>query len=792
MPSKKKSPQIAAAGSQQDVTTSVSNITSDVSEANSRAARRRALKERVARDLEMARTLLKRGWSIIPLKDRSKEPIPTWSSSSPPITFDNVHEFFGKEPRNIGVQLGDRSGGLVDVDSDSRWARQFFSKFLPESARCGRKSSPGSHRFYIASVDRALKLVDPIPMPTEHEKHEATHVELRIAGYTVCYGTHETTGEDIIWENDLEPVRVDGDWLKQQCRALAVTAMLKRHWPLPGGRHDAMAAVVGFLTRLGQADKMIAQYVTALNDDSSNKSERKHDWWATDSARRWEDDGRFYGIPTLLRVFPKVVVYRMLEWLDVGISRDVLEMNETYAMVWVGSIVVVLKESYDEVLGRNTTTFIHDSDMRAWHANRKVNINEGDEDAKPKYLNLYDYWKQSPYRREYKGVVFAPGEDISDYYNLWTGWNVEPSSTATCERYLQHLREVICGGNEEYSNWLIAWMADAVQHPNTKPGTAIILRGSEGVGKGFFVHYFGELYGGHYVQLLQGEHFIGRFNAHMKGAALVFADEAFFAGDKKHDGILKGLITEDTVIIEEKFKDAISVRNCMRLIMAANGDWVVPAGLEARRYFVLDVANTHAGDQDYFDALAQEKDNGGPAALMHFLMTYVIPDTINLRQTPKTQALMDQKHLTMSPAQRFMYERLMEGLLLPTHGEDEEIDWLCPSDEGRIWVFTKDLHEAFIRECQQTNARYRDSQEIFGKEVRRLFKSCCLKKRKTLEITVACDGPEGGTETKTKRGWAYGFSELDECRAAFEQAVKQSIKWPVDEKDEKEVKPYPF
>jgi hypothetical protein len=39
------------------------------------------------------------------------------------------------------------------------------------------------------------------------------------------------------------------------------------------------------------------------------------------------------------------------------------------------------------------------------------------------------------------------------------------------------------------------------------------------------------------------------------------------------------------------------VRNLSRLIIASNERWVVPAGVNARRWWVLDVADTHANDR---------------------------------------------------------------------------------------------------------------------------------------------------------------------------------------------------
>ena len=74
----------------------------------------------------------------------------------------------------------------------------------------------------------------------------------------------------------------------------------------------------------------------------------------------------------------------------------------------------------------------------------------------------------------------------------------------------------------------------------------------------------------------------------------------FGLGDKAGEGALKHLVTDEELLIEGKHRDAFMVRNLSRLIIASNEKWVVPAGIRARRWCVLDVADTHANDRAYF------------------------------------------------------------------------------------------------------------------------------------------------------------------------------------------------
>ena len=80
----------------------------------------------------------------------------------------------------------------------------------------------------------------------------------------------------------------------------------------------------------------------------------------------------------------------------------------------------------------------------------------------------------------------------------------------------------------------------------------------------------------------------------------------------------------------------------------ATKDWVVPAGLEERRFLVLDVSDRHMQDYPYFKAIGQQMDNGGREAMLHDLLARDIKD-VNLSIYPRTPALLDQILSSMSP-----------------------------------------------------------------------------------------------------------------------------------------------
>lgn len=194
--------------------------------------------------LGIAEGYTQRGWRCVPVPFKSKAPILTgWQRLR--LEKSRLGVYFDGKPANLGVLLGEPSGGLKDVDLDCPEGLVLASSFLPPTAsRFGRASKRASHWLYLA---------DPLVSTEKFEDAGgAMLVELRSTGaQTVFPPSTHPTGEVIAWDEDGEPARVDGAALRQAVAELAVACLLARHWPAQGARHDAALAVAGFLVRGG-------------------------------------------------------------------------------------------------------------------------------------------------------------------------------------------------------------------------------------------------------------------------------------------------------------------------------------------------------------------------------------------------------------------------------------------------------------------------------------------------------------------------------------------------------------
>jgi Bifunctional DNA primase/polymerase, N-terminal len=112
----------------------------------------------IASPLEIARSYHDKGWAVTPVAHQTKRPlIKGWQQGG--LSYASLDSYFGTEPINIGVVLGEVSDGLVDVDFDDPAAIKFAEHFLPRTdCVFGRPSNPRSHHIYtVSSPGRHLK-----------------------------------------------------------------------------------------------------------------------------------------------------------------------------------------------------------------------------------------------------------------------------------------------------------------------------------------------------------------------------------------------------------------------------------------------------------------------------------------------------------------------------------------------------------------------------------------------------------------------------------------------------------
>ena len=280
-----------------------------------------------------------------------------------------------------------------------------------------------------------------------------------------------------------------------------------------------------------------------------------------------------------------------------------------------------------------------------------------------------------------------------------------------CSLYWQHVRDVICAEDDELYGYVRKWMAHAIQRTAILPETALVLRGNQGTGKNTFVGWFGRLFNSaHYAELASMNSLVGRFTGHLANKIIIFANEATWGGDKQSEGVLKALITDKIRFIEHKGKDGFFVDNFARVIIASNNDWVVPMGMDDRRFVSCNVSKGRVGDGEYFKAIHDQMDNGGLEALMYDLLQEELSDW-NPRQRPRSaiRHALDQKLMSMSPLEKFIFQWVVDKEVSKYQRDEERI--------GLYRVPHNRLYEEYTASCDQMKIQHRLDTKTFSLKV---------------------------------------------------------------------------
>lgn len=343
-----------------------------------------------------------------------------------------------------------------------------------------------------------------------------------------------------------------------------------------------------------------------------------------------------------------------------GIKDAIVETyNKRFFVAPEGSASYVFEEARDQELNRDTLRRYRRTAFREVRDNRIVSIPT---DAQPKLMREVDIWLTSPKRRTFENIALIPSGDCpKDTYNLWRGFGVEPVE-GDVKPILSFIKTVICSGNSDHAGYLIRWLAFCVQYPDRQAGVVPVLQGGKGIGKSTIGRLMVRIFGQHCLQITNVRHLLGNFNAHLRTTLFLLADESFYAGDPQGGAVLKGLVTEDYLSIEQKGVDVYQVRNRLKIMMCSNSEWVVPASSDERRYFCLTVSDKHQGDFDYWNQLNDLIDNGGTEAFLHYLLAVDLTD-FNIRAVPQTEALASQKIQSLDALPAFLFDALSEGLL---------------------------------------------------------------------------------------------------------------------------------
>ncbi len=281
--------------------------------------------ERIAHAEKCARYYLKRKWSPIPIPSGGKRPrLTDWPN------FDLTDDYIWPEP-GVGIILGERSEGLIDIDLDCVEAIAAASTILPKTLyKFGRKSKPLSHYLY-----QVKDLVGQMPSKFTDPEDGEVLVEFRFSYYkngklnglqTVFPPTIHPSGEIVTWSDKEvlstnEPSEETYSDLSKSVKELVAICLVAKRWQ-SGSRHDLALAFGGFLAHADMeeqnATRLMQGICLAAGDPEVDDRVRA----LSDSYNKLEEGEPTSGSDRLSDLLSDKIVAKVQQLLDIKSSYD--------------------------------------------------------------------------------------------------------------------------------------------------------------------------------------------------------------------------------------------------------------------------------------------------------------------------------------------------------------------------------------------------------------------------------------------------------------------------------------
>lgn len=712
--------------------------------------------------LDSALSLAARGFHVFPCKRNGKLPViddyPNRATTDP----GRIRELWGKRDYNVGISTT-RFGAdqaLVVVDVDTKKGKHGDQSLL-ELELSGldipltlEHETPSGGRHLIYVCEQALR---------QGTDTLGNGLDIRSRGGYIVGPGSAIDGKLYQQINGHGVLAPAPEWLVQKL-GVAREREAQASVPLPGvdperARSRALAYLENApLAVEGEAGDLTTFKVAAkLKDMGCSLSETvglMAGFWNDLCTPPWDDDALVEKIEHAFRygkepqgsaapeaVFPPAPP-------EPPAAEDVHpfdKMNSEFAFVKKGAFV--LQETTDPK-GAFTTEHLSLQEFHAWFANVPWAAKKG------KAVSVSQAWVESSKRRQYEGVVFMPELNAGPrWYNLWRGFTVEPivGSHPSVEAFKEHALENVCGGDQKLYRWLMGYFAHMIQKPWEKPLVAIVFKGKKGTGKNALVERVGNLFGPHFLVADDDRYLLSNFNSHLESNLFFVLDEAAWAGDKKAESRLKGLITGTHHNIERKGKEPYRVDNLTRVAIIGNESWIIPATADERRFAVFNVGEGRMQDRKFFHDMRVGMEQGGYAHLLHFLRTFDLTG-IDVNDAPQTEGLTDQKMASLPPIEEWWFECLTNGAIA---GGDFGGEWPEIIQNSR-------LRDALSRWAKGRNIKSRlPDERSFGKLLSTIAPHFSAKRSRVGDALINGRKNPG----------------LEKLRSDWEKYIKGSIQW---------------
>jgi hypothetical protein len=303
---------------------------------------------------------------------------------------------------------------------------------------------------------------------------------------------------------------------------------------------------------------------------------------------------------------------------------------------------------------------------------------------------FFPLWVKDPTKRTVQKLVFHPTlTEVDGCYNTFRGLKgaIEVPSTRSTE-IIQRFKELVranAGDNEDYTHYLMKWLAHGVQRPYEIPGVAIILINKiQGTGKETLMDFVGKrVFGMEYYKNIKNVE-TELFDAHstaMDKTLLLKLEEVNGSLNRKFSDMLKGIITATTATINPKGIKKYTIDAFPRVVMTTNNAVPVKVETSDRRFCIFYTSSMYMGNTAFWKETYELFGLPEAGHVVHEYLKSIDLNGFEVQQFPRTN----------------YHQALAETEI----ASEEEFVAQC---EPFTDLFATELHKQYVVYCQ--NAGY--------------------------------------------------------------------------------------
>lgn len=401
------------------------------------------------------------------------------------------------------------------------------------------------------------------------------------------------------------------------------------------------------------------------------------------------------------------------DFKEVDVDADNNEVYENYKNVWEETRAVLKNPFCLIEFDDNGLEYMKASDAAKFYQNRTYQKKL--DNGKIKKQEFFPQWWQDENRLEYDSINWRPYSDTDttppNQFNSFKPFKrklLEQDYWTTDGKRLieltQRLMAELSGGPDEVEAALYFhnYIVHIFQYPEIRPDVAVVMKGSQGVGKDTITKIIFEVMGRSYhYKTAKMDDIFGNFNDIIDEKLILQFNEVEGKNAVENQELLKDYITAEKMPIRKKFYAIRSAENFIRIFIVSNNETPVLIENKDRRYFIIKSTDEICQDHVFFNEIyTLIKNSENLDCLYSYFMSVPLND-FNIKKVPKTKAYNDLQVDNIKPIYRYLQacckgrfdnlpyihrEKKGEYIVTPTQFKDDLRKWL--EDEGLNGEYT--------------------------------------------------------------------------------------------------------